>query len=196
MIAAVEEQQARADRRQRIAAAGIRLIAASGVRGLTHRAVDGELGLPTGSTSYYARTRRDLVQLVVQRLAERTTLDLARLPVPEASTIPECAALLATGLEILMQRPEEQVARIALHLEYRDDPEMQRALAGDPPLRPSLEAAARAVLHSLGLAADHAAALVDLMDALLVSQVVRGARLHTEAVFTAYLKGLAEEERP
>ena len=57
------------DRREQIAAAGLTLLATRGIRALTHRAIDEELGLPAGSTSYYARTKRDLVNLIVQRLA-------------------------------------------------------------------------------------------------------------------------------
>ena len=46
------------------------------MRALTHRAVDQALALPDGSTSYYLRTRRALLERVVSRLAERTAADL------------------------------------------------------------------------------------------------------------------------
>jgi DNA-binding transcriptional regulator YbjK len=61
-----------ADRRAQIAEAGIAILASRGVRALTHLAIDRELGLPDGSTSYYARTRRDLIAVIVDRLATRT----------------------------------------------------------------------------------------------------------------------------
>lgn len=67
MIVPMSGHPARPDRRSEIAEAGIRVIAKLGVRALTHRAIDAELALPTGSTSYYARTRHDLVTLIVQR---------------------------------------------------------------------------------------------------------------------------------
>lgn len=41
------------------------VLAAHGARGLTHRAVDGHAGLPSGSTSYYARTRAALLRLAL-----------------------------------------------------------------------------------------------------------------------------------
>ncbi|MFD6108913.1 TetR/AcrR family transcriptional regulator [Streptomyces yangpuensis] len=63
-----------ADRRTLIADTAIGLVAAAGLRGLTHRAVDAAAGLPAGSTSYYLRTRTALIGACYQRLAE---LDLA-----------------------------------------------------------------------------------------------------------------------
>lgn len=62
----------RSERITQIAEAGIRILATRGRHALTHRAVDAEAGLPTGSTSYYARTREALVSLVVDHIA---TLD-------------------------------------------------------------------------------------------------------------------------
>lgn len=51
-----------------IADAAISVIAAEGMRGLTHRAVDRAAGLPVGSTSYYARTRAALLELTIARI--------------------------------------------------------------------------------------------------------------------------------
>ncbi|MEU0535973.1 TetR/AcrR family transcriptional regulator [Amycolatopsis tolypomycina] len=51
-----------------IADAAIEVIAAEGMRGLTHRAVDRAAGLPVGSTSYYARTRAALLELAIARI--------------------------------------------------------------------------------------------------------------------------------
>ncbi|MGW7454010.1 TetR/AcrR family transcriptional regulator [Streptomyces sp. NPDC054787] len=64
------------DRRTLIADTAIDLVAAAGLRGLTHRAVDGAAGLPTGSTSYYFRTREALISACYQRLAERDLDDI------------------------------------------------------------------------------------------------------------------------
>lgn len=61
---------------QELADAAIRVIASSGLRGLTYRAVDEEAGLPQGSTSNKFRTREDLVAGVVQRMADRELEDL------------------------------------------------------------------------------------------------------------------------
>ena len=46
-----------------------RVVAAGGMRGLTHRAVDTEAGLPQGSTSGYLRTRLALVTALTEFIA-------------------------------------------------------------------------------------------------------------------------------
>lgn len=51
-----------------IADSAIEVVSRDGVRALTHRAVDSEAGLPSGSTSYYCRTRAQLLTLTVDRL--------------------------------------------------------------------------------------------------------------------------------
>ena len=65
------------ERRVLIADAAIETLARAGSRGLTHRAVDRTAGLPLGSTSYYLRTRADLLRAAVDRLAELDSTALA-----------------------------------------------------------------------------------------------------------------------
>ncbi|MDQ7805747.1 TetR/AcrR family transcriptional regulator [Amycolatopsis sp. A133] len=60
-----------------IADAAISVIAAEGMRGLTHRAVDRAAGLPVGSTSYYARTRAALLELTITRIVVLDQVPLA-----------------------------------------------------------------------------------------------------------------------
>ncbi|GCD20142.1 TetR family transcriptional regulator [Cellulomonas algicola] len=57
--------------------AAIQVVAGAGMRGLTHRAVDAQAGVPTGTTSVHFRTRRALVEAVVQRLADLDQAELA-----------------------------------------------------------------------------------------------------------------------
>lgn len=57
-------------RRTQLLDAAIRVIAAHGLRGLTHRAVQQEAGLPHGSVTYYFKTRDQLVFGVVDRITE------------------------------------------------------------------------------------------------------------------------------
>jgi DNA-binding transcriptional regulator YbjK len=49
----------------------VRVVAQNGLRGLTHRAVDREAGLPEGSCSAYLRTREALVRALTGYVAER-----------------------------------------------------------------------------------------------------------------------------
>jgi DNA-binding transcriptional regulator YbjK len=60
----------RTDRRTLLLDASIRVIATHGLRGLTHRAVQDEAGLPNGSVTYYFQTRDQLILAVVDRMAE------------------------------------------------------------------------------------------------------------------------------
>ena len=68
------------ERRRAIADAGLRVLAGDGARGLTHRAVDREAGVPIGTTSNYARSREALVGLLVERIGERLTPDPGAAP--------------------------------------------------------------------------------------------------------------------
>ncbi|HEY0694282.1 MAG TPA: TetR family transcriptional regulator, partial [Kribbella sp.] len=68
------------DRRAAIADAAIRLVATRGLRGLTHRAVDAEAGLPPGSTSYYLRTRDALLTACVNRMLDHDAAAVGQMP--------------------------------------------------------------------------------------------------------------------
>lgn len=202
-IADVSEQSPGQDRRTEIADAGIRIIASRGVRALTHRAIDTEVGLSAGSTSYYARTRRDLIVLIVGRLATRTTADMSAVQWPEFLTVSTAATLVARAIGATLRREEEHLARIALHVEYRHDEEVSGLLAGDPPVRPQLVAAAERCLQLLGVddAAEAAADFVALVDGLLMQRVVRGGGADVsddagvERIVRHYLAGLVTGER-
>lgn len=75
------------DRSDLIADAAVTVLSRDGLRGLTHRAVDAEAGLPGGSTSNYFRSRSALLRAVVSRIVE---LDLEAIadagPRPEPSS--------------------------------------------------------------------------------------------------------------
>lgn len=62
-------------RRAALADAGLRVLARAGARGLTHRALDAEAGLPRGTASNYFRSRDDIVAALMARLTERLTPD-------------------------------------------------------------------------------------------------------------------------
>src|SRR3982751_702680 len=58
-----------------VLASAVHVIAEHGLRGLTHRAVDREAGLPEGSCSAYLRTRLALLTALAQFVASRFTDD-------------------------------------------------------------------------------------------------------------------------
>ena len=72
------------DRRAELADAGLAVLAADGARGLTHRAVDRQAGVPAGTTSNYFRSRAELLEGLVRRIGERFA--------PEPQTLAELGA--------------------------------------------------------------------------------------------------------
>nr|BFD93880.1 TetR/AcrR family transcriptional regulator [Kitasatospora sp. Xyl93] len=117
-----------------IADAAIALIAERGLRGLTHRAVDEEAGLPAGSTSNLARTRAALLELALTRIAERETEDHPDLIAePPAAAPPTPAAardlLVRVGADLLHRALTSgrrlTVARLELALEATRRPELR-----------------------------------------------------------------------
>ncbi|MFB7171946.1 TetR/AcrR family transcriptional regulator [Streptomyces sp. NPDC056254] len=128
-----------ADRRTLIADTAIGLVAAVGLRGLTHRAVDAAAALPAGSTSYYFRTRTALIGACYQRLAELDLADVDEGSPPEAAAPParagaapdrEAAAAALAGLlyRWLTVGRERQLARFELSLEAARNPELEADL--------------------------------------------------------------------
>ncbi|MEU7603922.1 TetR family transcriptional regulator [Streptomyces sp. NPDC040724] len=168
-------QSAPADRRTLIADTAIGLVAATGLRGLTHRAVDGAAGLPAGSTSYYFRTRTALIGACYQRLADLDLGDLdlggegpSVLPVPDR----QAAAAVLAGLlhRWLTVGRERQLARFELSLEAARNPALEAEFlrAGQGP-----RARAAGILAALGADRPEEAAelLVAWTDGLLYDRL-------------------------
>lgn len=184
------------DRRTQIAQAGVRIISSQGVRSLTHRAVDAELGLPAGSTSYYARTRRELIGLIAAQVAQRTQGELIGPRLPATVTPAVLADELVEALAASARASAEQRVRLLLLLEYPDDPELQAVLATSPETRRAFLTTATAVLELLEVEApdDHAADLVALLEALLVQRVLGAPGVDERRLIAAYLQGLPRVE--
>lgn len=117
-------------RRRIIADAGLSVLARDGGRGLTHRAVDVEARVPTGTTSNYFRSRDALIEGLVERIGERlapSEEDLQR----RASDTPG-PALFADYLRDIVRRltddSEVTVALFELRLESGRRPEVAAVL--------------------------------------------------------------------
>lgn len=120
------------ERRTVLADAAIEVLAAAGMRGLTHRAVDRAAGLPPGTTSAYFRTRAALLTALVRRLVARDQAELQA--AGERTPLPRTPAELADGLAALTaarltgEGRRRSLARYACALESVRDPELREIL--------------------------------------------------------------------
>ncbi|MCJ0892358.1 TetR/AcrR family transcriptional regulator [Rhodococcus sp. ARC_M5] len=102
------------DRRTAIADAALVVIAHDGLRALTHRSLDSALDYPAGSTSYYFRTKSDLLAAVAARLVELSRATFVDI----ATTESDVATVVARYLhDALTHRLVELRARYALMLD-------------------------------------------------------------------------------
>ncbi|GAB0105390.1 TetR/AcrR family transcriptional regulator [Nocardia sp. JMUB6875] len=127
------------DRRTLIVDSAIDLIAAQGLRALTHRALDTALELPAGSTSYYFRTKRALIEGIVERIAVRSRADFAaaqagpdRTAKADGDIDPDqLAHEIARQLDrLLAQRRNHLITRHALIVDLLGDAELHAKLVG------------------------------------------------------------------
>lgn len=118
------------DRRVLIADAAIKVLAESGARGLTHLAIDKQLGLASGSTSYYFRTRAALLEATALRMVEVDTQDATHRLAKYAGT----AESVAEGLGRLVaaysrgEGRKRTIARYELFLLGTRDPSLGKML--------------------------------------------------------------------
>lgn len=169
------------DRRAAIADAAIHLVATRGLRGLTHRAVDAEAGLPPGSTSYYLRTRDALLTACVTRMLER---DLAAQPPAQENALELLSAMV---VHLAQHRADDQLARYELSLEASRRPELLNAITdGGRVLREHLAG----VLGSLGIRDPEQAAwpCAAMLDGLLWDRVAGAGRTLTDEAFEASVR--------
>lgn len=108
------------DRRMLIADSAIEVVARDGIRALTHRAVDSEAGLPSGSTSYYCRTRAQLVSLTADRVTSllRGFVEVSGIQELASTNADDVLATLSRMIEgLLTDYRGELAARAALIIE-------------------------------------------------------------------------------
>lgn len=163
-------------RRTRLADAAIATLAASGMRGLTHRAVDKAADLAEGSCSYYFRTRESLLRAAVDRLVELDAADVtSRVELADTTDLDATTAAVTALFEAWTgPSRHHMLARYELELELTRRPELRTVLT----LRDTrfLHLAER-VMTALGAPrpAEAARLFVNLLDGLLFRQII-GAR--------------------
>ena len=112
-------------RRLVLVEAAVAVVARAGLRGLTHRAVDAEAGLPEGTCSGYLRTRLALLTALMHHVGYTLSSDvealsarLAERPGDATHAAAETTALLIRWLE----QPDLIVVRTELTLEAMRQP--------------------------------------------------------------------------
>ncbi|NKX53307.1 TetR/AcrR family transcriptional regulator [Arthrobacter mobilis] len=197
-------------RRELIAEAATELIAREGMRALTHRAVDTRLGLPTGSTSYYFRTRDELLAATVAHLRRHSAAHLKAEEFPAAlglhgADLEAVAGRIARYLETLMDTcPHHIKARYALALELSGREDFADSIADLPVQRSQ----AVELFTTLGSSDPQtlAAGFIALLEGLLFRSLLeqdgkalvpkgRRAEVFREAI-ASYLLGVAESDLP
>ncbi|MDF0530566.1 TetR family transcriptional regulator [Tsukamurella sp. 8F] len=166
-------------RREEICDAVLDLAATGGNRAVTHRAVDTRLRLSAGSTSYYYRTRSELLAAAIEHLARASRaaneegLAVAAGPL----TVDGAAQHIATQLDLLAgSRRRDALARYALAPDAVSDPALHAALATCLFSLPS----ATGLLEGLGASAPERAAadLLSLLEGLLFDRLYGTRSLH------------------
>ncbi|MDF0532170.1 TetR family transcriptional regulator [Tsukamurella sp. 8F] len=187
----------RVDRRRRaIADSGIRIVARDGVRALTHRAVDREAGIPLGSTSYHAKTRSALLELIVDALADRTVDETLKAAVDldaaaDRLTPGDVAREIANLVEALAVRRDDMRARYALILELDDEPRLRERLTTGSEVHAIARRTVTSSLARAGLPVSYERVeeVIALTDSLVFHRAVGGA-VSVEGVLAAYLRGV------
>jgi DNA-binding transcriptional regulator YbjK len=186
------------DRKTVIADAAIALLAAAGAKGLTHRAVDAQAGLPAGSTSFYCRTRHELLTLALLRHA---SLDMADLQ-SDAQRQAQPGWGLNAFVDLLTYRvtdwlsPAKRarlVARFELFMIASHEPELAAIVSQQ---RQHFLHATEAALRQAGVpqAKTLAPMLLVLVDALLLDHVRAGAPILSTDQHKALFQQLLGQE--
>jgi DNA-binding transcriptional regulator YbjK len=196
----VPDQPTMGPRQRRIALldAAVSLLGRDGPRGLTHRAVDSLAGVAEGSTSYYFRTRAELVEAALGHLAERED-ERGDGTDPETETADPVEALSAFVTRLATVERETSVARYELILEVARQPDLQ-------PLLDRWRSATTGRLRAAVVGADSAdpdgdtRTLAALLDGLVLHQIAHPQPASDEATtrrtIQAFLAGLAADRTP
>ena len=164
-------------RRRGILTAATTVMARQGNRGLTHRAVDREAGIPEGSSSAYFRTRDALLGALGDFVADRMAVDvealgvrLAGCPGDHERAVAEVSRLFSRWLD----EPDLLTARLELTVAATRDPGLAARFTQ---WRDDIVAMVREVLATAGKDGGASAdALVAALDGVLLASLLQPAR--------------------
>lgn len=151
-----------------------RVVAAGGMRGLTHRAVDAEAGLPQGSTSGYLRTRLALVTALAEFIAAGLIDSVEELAGQQQAGESD-AAVVEHALDLFagwLREPDALLAKAELAQEATRQQEIAEAMA---PARERIEGIVRQILTLAEVddVATSSQAIIAAMEGVLSSALSR-----------------------
>lgn len=164
-------------RRRQLLDAALQVVADQGLRGLTHRAVDRQAGLPEGSCSAYLRTRRALQAALTEYVAGALAADVDAL----AEDLQGCSGADDRAVELTLQLflrwldSRKLLAKLELSLEASRDPELAALLAS---WRARLVEVVEGVMSSRGTlgSGERAETLVASLDGILFAALLKPPR--------------------
>jgi TetR/AcrR family transcriptional regulator, regulator of biofilm formation and stress response len=121
--------QATAGRREQILEATLRVIGRSGRQAVTHRAVAEEAGVPLGSTTYYFKSRDDLLRQALEHVAA-SEVERYAARAEELRAVKSARELADRLIDDLVAAAKDRIAYIAeyeLWLEAGQRPELREA---------------------------------------------------------------------
>ncbi|ANP52620.1 DNA-binding transcriptional regulator YbjK [Streptomyces griseochromogenes] len=165
------------DRRTLLADAAIGVLADTGMRGLTHRAVDRAADLPSGTTSAYYRTRQALLTALVRRLVALDQAELQEIGgmTPALRDAGEVTAGLVAFTRRRLAEPgrRRSLARYACAIESVRHPELREILV---PRENLARQAVQDFLAAQGVedAEERTVTLLTCVDGLVFDRLVNG----------------------
>lgn len=102
------------ERRDRIVASALQVVAESGLKGLTHRAVDRRANLVEGSTGNLFPRRDDLIHALLTHLEERDQEMFRQARELRVSASDQLAALLTRGVSRMLAAENVALTRVRL----------------------------------------------------------------------------------
>lgn len=150
--------------------AAIEVVAAEGLRGLTHRAVDARAGLAAGSTSYYYRTRMALLEAVLGKVLAYDVGRMADVAVIAGDRTAMEDVVVRVVRYLTGPGRAQLVARLELTMDAIRRPDLRRLMDGAQERITELTRPLVVALGSTDPARD-AAMLLTLVDGLLLMEL-------------------------
>jgi DNA-binding transcriptional regulator YbjK len=122
----------RAERRQAIVDAALRIIASEGLPGVTHRTVAREAGVPLAATTYYFASKNEILSEALESLATVEVARLEALTATVVATSPTRVELAAALGEALIPAPADAerawLAQFEIYVEAARNPALRPAV--------------------------------------------------------------------